>query len=235
MTGVVAALRIEALALGLPVDHHGSGRWIAGRRRVAVSGIGCAAAEAAAWSLIGSGATALLSWGLAGAIDPALRAGTVCIPERVISRGGASRRTDPTWRARLGAALVARCTIVNGNLLTVDAVIADTVGKAALFRETGAVAVDMESLAVAAVAAAAAVPFMAVRVIVDTANDRLPDSMVKAAGPQGIRLLPLLIEILRAPGDLAPLLRIARQYRLARRSLVVVAGCAALDDAWMTA
>ena len=48
--------------------------------------------------------------------------------------------------------------------------------KKAAFEVAGAMAVDMESAAVAAIAAAHQLPFVALRVIIDTASDALPQS-----------------------------------------------------------
>jgi adenosylhomocysteine nucleosidase len=100
--------------------------------------------------------------------------------------------------------------------------IAGVAAKAAARRETGAVAVDMESSAVAEVAAASHVPFMAIRVIVDTALDAIPAS-VTAAGESGqIQIGRLLLGLARSPGDVVPLVRLARRYRAAMGSLRAV-------------
>ncbi len=74
---------------------------------------------------------------------------------------------------------------MDGKLLTNEFAIEDVAAKAAAFRETGAVAVDMESLGVARIAAAHSLPFIAVRVIVDTAGDMLPDA-ISAATRSGV-------------------------------------------------
>jgi hypothetical protein len=81
----------------------------------------------------------------------------------------------------------------------------------------------MESSAVAEVAAASHVPFMAVRVIVDTAQDAIPSS-VTAAGESGqVRIARLLMGLARSPGEIVALIRLARRYRAAIRSLAAVA------------
>jgi adenosylhomocysteine nucleosidase len=185
----------------------------------AVSGMGCDAAAAAAQALVGAGATALVSWGLAGGLDPGLPAGTICIPCTVI-HGGAAFASDHHWRELLGAAIAARHRVVSGDVLTSAVAIDDRAGKAAAFRETGAVAVDMESGAVAAVAAAHGLPFVAVRVIVDAAGDTLPATVLAAMTSTGhVRMLPLINGLSRNPGDIPPLIRLARRYRTATRAM----------------
>jgi len=195
---------------------------------VAVSGMGCTAAAAAAAALVDAGAVALVSWGMAGGLDPALQAGTICLPRVVVSRDGATFTTDPHWRELFTAAIAARRTVVSGNLLTSDLAIDDIAGKAAAFRETGAVAVDMESLAVASIAAAHKLPFIAVRVIVDTAGDALPAAVMAATRFGRVRISRLILGVLRRPSDIGPLLRLARRYRTARQALAAIARTGAL-------
>ena len=190
---------------------------------VAVSGIGFAAAAAAATALVDAGAVALVSWGVAGGLDPALRAGTICLPGEVVSRDGTTFMTDHHWRELIAAAIASRHTLVAGKLLTSNLAIDDDVGKANAFRDTGAVAVDMESAAVASIAAARGLPFVAVRVIADTAVDALPRAVIEATRLGSVRIARLLLETVRRPGDVAGLIRLAQRYRTARRVLAAVA------------
>jgi adenosylhomocysteine nucleosidase len=195
---------------------------------VAVSGVGSAAAVAAADALVDAGATALVSWGLAGGLDPRLQAGTICLPSVIVSRNRQTFATDLHWREILTAAIGARLVVVSGQLLTSAAAIAEAAAKAAAFAETGAIAVDMESAGVAQVAAASKLPFVAVRAIVDTAADSLPRSAV-AAGAQGrVRLVRLILGIVRSPREIAPMMRLAKRYHAASRALCAVARTGAL-------
>lgn len=226
--GVVAALSVEARTLGAPVRRGDGLSAIGDGTLVALSGIGYVAAAGAAHALIDAGATALVSWGMAGGLDPALHAGTICLPNVVISREGASFGTDHHWRELVGAAIAARLTVVGGKLLTSMRAIENVAGKAEAFRETGAAAVDMESVAVAEVAAGRGLPFIAVRVIVDTAGDKLPDAVLAASNAGQVRFSRLMQELMRSPQDLVPLCRLAKRYRAATRALVAVARTGAL-------
>ncbi len=141
--GVVAALDLEARTLGTPLRRDDGWSIIGDGTLVAVSGMGSAAAAAAAIKLVEAGAAALVSWGMAGGLDPTLRAGTICIPTVVISRDGARFEADTDWRELVGAAIATRYRVVEGTLLSNSRPI-DAIGdKAAAFRDTGAVAVDM--------------------------------------------------------------------------------------------
>jgi adenosylhomocysteine nucleosidase len=106
--------------------------------------------------------------------------------------------------------------------------IAGVAAKAAARRETGAVAVDMESSAVAEVAVASHVPFLAVRVIVDTALDSIPESVTAAGASGQVRIARLLTGLARSPGDIMALVRLSRRYGVAIRSLRAVAKLARL-------
>ncbi len=227
VAGVVAALTSEARALG-PVKRGDAGRLVLNDGTlVAVSGMGAAAA-AAARSLIEAGATALVSWGMAGALDPALAAGDVCLPSEVIATDGTTFTTARHWRDPLAASIRAQRPVVGGRLLTTSQAISTASAKEAAFRRTGAAAVDMESSVVAQVAALHGVPFIAVRVIVDTAADAVPSAVLAASHAGQVHLGRLLWGLLLAPADLAPLMRLARRYRVATRSLAAVAATGAL-------
>ena len=93
VVGIVAALAAEARALGPTKLELGAPRTLADGTRIAVSGIGFAAAARAAQALVDTGVTALASWGMAGGLDPALNAGTILLPSQVISTDGTSLPT----------------------------------------------------------------------------------------------------------------------------------------------
>jgi adenosylhomocysteine nucleosidase len=220
--GIVAALEAEARTLGPAVRRRDGLSSLGDGALLAVSGMGGDLAASAARRLIDAGVSALLSFGLAGGLDPALRPGRVVLPDEVMSREGVRVSTSPEWRRHLSRA-IAELEPVGGTLLSSANPIATVEEKALLFRQTGAAAVDMESLAVAQVAAAHELPFMAVRVIVDGAADALPRS-VTAAGRSGqLSVLRLIGGLAAAPGDLVGLIRLSRRYRAATRSLTAVA------------
>jgi len=224
--GVVAALAAEARALG-PAARRGARPVLANGTLLAVSGIGCAAAGRAARDLIGAGATALVSWGMAGALDPILEAGTVCLPDEVLASDGTRFRTASHWREPLAALVAAERPVAGGTLLTSVNAIDTVAAKNDAYRATGAAAVDMESAAVAQEAAGHGLPFIAVRVIADTAGDALPRAVVAASRAGQVQIWRLILGLLMAPADIAPLMRLARRYRVAIRSLEAAAGALA--------
>lgn len=215
--GVVAALEAEARALGPGVRRRDGLICVGGNGLLAVSGMGGVRAGIAAHKLVDAGARRLVSFGLAGGLDPALKAGAVILPDCLGSAAGRRLGTLTAWCEQVRGALAhPPC---RGLLLSTDAPIATPAGKAAAFRETGAVAADMESLGVADAAAARGLPFIAVRVIVDTAGDELPAAVTAANRDGQVSLARLMGGLAAAPWDLVAIIRLAQRYRTAARSL----------------
>jgi hopanoid-associated phosphorylase len=218
--GIVAALTLESRPLRVVV---------ADDTLLIVSGVGIDAAREAARQLAAAGARALVSWGMAGALDPTLVPGTLVLATEVVSPEGTCFPTARRWREQLSAAVAGR-PLCCGRLLTTREPIGTVANKSVAFRRTAAAAVDMESAAVAAVAAEARLDFMVVRAIVDTAVDTVPQAVLDAtpAGTRAARLTTLLASLARSPGELPALIRLASRYRIASRALAAVAASGAL-------
>jgi adenosylhomocysteine nucleosidase len=227
--GVVAALGAEARALGRSRPHRaqaakfGNLAYLADGSMLAVSGIGLPAAAAAADALVDAGVSSLMTFGMAGGLDPRLATGTLLLPRAVLTADGERFATAEAWREQLCASLAAHGRIEQGELLTSAFAIATVADKAAAQRSSGAVAVDMESVAVARVALRHELPFVCVRVVVDAAADALPRTVVAASRAGGVRVARLLLGLVRAPGDIGGLLGLMGRYRVAMRVLKVIA------------
>jgi adenosylhomocysteine nucleosidase len=128
---------------------------------------------------------------------------------------------------RLADALGSSHVATGGTVLSSASAIATPADKALAFRDAGAVAVDMESVAVAEIAAAHQIPFIAVRVILDTAADALPSTVIAASHGGQVQTGRLLAGLLSAPGEIAALMRLSLRYRTAMHSLRVVAAAGA--------
>ena len=233
--GVVAALAAEARVLG-PAQPQGEGLAVlADGNLLVVSGMGPKAARCAAERLIDAGATSLVSWGLAGGLDPDLEAGAVCVPREIIAADGSRLWTARSWQEFLSSSVSSGRRVADDALLTAEHALETPADKSAARRATGACAVDMESSAVAQVADAHGVPFIVVRVIVDTARDAIPQAVAGASRAGTLRIGRLILGLMRSPLEIASLLRLARRYRVALRSLRTVAALGKLEPPASTA
>lgn len=225
----MAALVAEARTLGPAMRHGDALTSLSDGTLLVVSGMGPVAARQGARRLIEAGAGALMSWGMAGGLDPALATGTLLLPSEVVSPEGEVFPTARDWRERLCTALAASRPVCVGRLLTCREPIGTAADKATAFHQTAAAAVDMESFAVAEVAARGGLPFIAVRVIVDAAEDALPRALLAATADTGaLHVRRLLGGLAHAPADLPALIRLVGKFRAARRALSIAARSGAL-------
>ncbi|HEX5327140.1 MAG TPA: hypothetical protein VFW75_10775 [Acetobacteraceae bacterium] len=180
---------------------------------IAIGGGTAAGARVAVRGLAERAATALLSFGLAGGLDPALRPGTILVPEAILV-DGRLLPTDPALCRMLGGTTPHR-------LLGADRIIADPGAKQARWRETGCAAVDLESGAVASVARECGLPFVVLRVICDPADRALPPAAVAALGAEGAVVLGrVLASLARRPGQLVALVALGTDAARARHALL---------------
>jgi len=147
----------------------------------------------------------ILSCGIAGALAPSLRPGDVVIDGNML------------LVERLGQALP---HAHRGGIVGSDAITTNAAEKRILHERTGAIAVDMESHVAARVAVRKGVPFAALRVISDCADDDLPPAALVGMRPDGgMALGAVLASLARNPRQLPALIRTGRQADQAFRSL----------------
>jgi adenosylhomocysteine nucleosidase len=190
------------------------GDWEGRTVRLQETGPGPRQAEAAARRMLGGARPRLVVCaGLAGGLHPALSRGNVVAAEQVVGLNGERYPGDgPTVETavRLGAR--------RGTLLTVPRVVTTVEEKRAL--SARAALVDMESLAVARVAAENDVPFVAIRVISDAASEGFPIDLNRYIDGEGqIRRVPLALAALGRPGGLGFLLGLRATTRAASLTL----------------
>ena len=124
----------------------------------------------------------VISAGVCGALSPDLRAGDLVLPESVIGPAAERLNVTPTPYGRAtGLASGAR----RGTLTTSRDVVATPEAKAALYSQTGAVAVDMESALILAHAAHAGCPTLVVRAVSDVASESLPPELIDLVTEDG--------------------------------------------------
>lgn len=215
--GIVAALEMERRWIGAP------------KPLVELSGVGDARAENAAHRLVDRGATALVSWGVAGGLDPDLEPGTVVLPDVVFHADGSSQEVDLAWRDRLVTRLQGQVFTSTLPLVHSTQPVTAPAEKNELHRRTGAAAVDMESAAVAAIAAEMGIPFIVVRVVVDAAGVRLPEVALTMCDEEGRLKKSAVLGLIFQPGEWRGMLRLGRANAAAGWSMHKVWSAAGPD------
>lgn len=179
---------------------------------VVKTGVGPRRAAAVAARLDLSDCAQVISTGCAGGLRADLGAGDLVVASAVHG-DDAPHPTDPALRARaLTLANQHGLRAHEGAVRCSATMLSSTAAKRAV-AAAGAVAVEMEGAPLAAAAAAARVPFLSVRAVLDGADDDL-GILGHIADPTSgqIRPLALIAHLLRHPGALAEL----RGLRLAQ-------------------
>jgi len=162
------------------------------------------------------GARCLVSFGIAGGLDPDLRPGDVILTDAVVGEAEAWRGGMQPLLGELARRVGAR----DGPVFGAGAILATPAAKARLHRDTGALAVDLESAAVARAAAARGIPFVVLRAIADPAERDLPSAALLPLGAGGRPgYFRILRSVWRQPGQLPGLAGLAREARQALAAL----------------
>jgi adenosylhomocysteine nucleosidase len=148
----------------------------------------------------------LISSGFAGALSPDLRVGSVVFDARDTAHSGLDE-------------LVAEC--VAGKIHTAERAIESPADKAALARETGALAVDMETASIASVCAETGIPVVGIRGVSDAATDPLPVPMPHWFDLERQRPRPvgLVCYLAKNPGSIGPFARFVGGLSCARSAM----------------
>jgi len=122
-----------------------------------------------------------------------------------------------------------------GPVVTVDSVVCRAEEKQGLARASGAIAVDLESAAIARAAHVVGVPFLLVRAVSDRADEDLPMDFNLWLSPWG--RVQGVAYLLRRPSSICALLRMRRHVEYASQNLVrfFAALVASLDRTWAPA
>lgn len=227
-TGVVSALHDEACCLAPTAAAIGARAERPGLK-LYLSGVGLDRAESACRALLEEGAEALLSWGTCGALQPGLGAGDLILPRQICVSDGATFTTDAAWRQRLCTALPERLQPASQASLYSGPQILATPQQKAERAATGAVAVDMESAAVARAALQAGIPLLVVRVVVDAADRRLPQLAMDGVDAIGrAHWAAFLPAAARRPWQVFELASLGSNFKRALQTLCAIAACGEL-------
>jgi adenosylhomocysteine nucleosidase len=219
----VSDVRERAIIVALEHEAVGLARFRtqSGATRVYVCGVGAQRARACAEEAVRDGCRELVSWGSAAGLDQRLIAGDVLQVRGCWRDGVRSEASAPeVWAAiakRFPKALF-------GDIAQANDVLATPQHKRALAGLSGALAADMETGAIAAVAQAAGVRWGAVRVVTDTADTPLSPAIVNALSPSGaLAVGNIAVAVLRRPVELLALAQTAYAFAKTRATLRAIA------------
>ena len=196
--------------VGFPVERH-------------ILGIGPARAGKSMDAILAKGKRkpqAVLMLGIAGAVEPRMETGELTLAAKYVMDSGDSPRQvfspDPAMLELAEAAAAdARMPVDHSHSLTVDHMVSETQEREQLRQKYGVGSVNMEDYAVAISADAAGVPFLSVRVILDTAEQKLPDYLQSLSGDRNA----IFTEVVFKPWRIPTLRRLKKQMDLCQAVL----------------
>ena len=217
---IVVALKRERRAVMAALDNTTSSS------TVLLSGIGAPNAAKIAQQVHTCGHGALACIGLAGGLSPQLRCGDIVIANEVVDDSGERIALDATWRAAATKRLGSARSWCEGPLLSANTIVSAEASKYCLFQRTGAIAVDMETAALARAAGAYRLRMLALRVVGDEQAVSLPPVLPQLVDRFGsLRPGRAFSQLARRPGLMTELWRLARVIREAERSLTEAVHC----------
>jgi len=224
ITGIVVALPEELSTLTSKRIDKGCCVFITDALILAYSGAGANNARTASELLIAQGATQLISWGCAAALGESLKPGDLVLADTLLDAEGAQIGIPAAWHDCAKKLLSATLKVHVGSLAESLTIVATSQHKKRLYAQTGAVALDMESIAIAKVAQQNNLPFLAIRAIADPADMDLPKAITHSLNNEGdIVLSKLLLFIALHPAELPGLVKLGLHFNAAKNTLKWVA------------
>ena len=219
-TGIVVALPEELSTLTSKKINKGCCVFITDGIVLAYSGAGTNNARIASELLIAKGATQLISWGCAAALSETLKPGDLVLAESLTDSEGTQFGIHPDWHSYAKNLLSTTLEVHVGSLVESHCIVATGKDKKQLNIQTGAIALDMESIAIAKVARQHQLLFLAIRAIADPVNMDLPKAINHSINTEGdIVLSELLLFVARHPTELPGLIKLGLHFNAAKNTL----------------
>ncbi len=222
--GILVAMSVECRSLTTKRVPQGGCLELDQHCLIGLSGAGPAAADRCVDLLIQAGAKSLISWGCAAALAPGIHPGDLILPDRIACKNGQLIETDESWRKRLTSKLEGQIHLYSGLLAESDRIVARADEKQAIHATKGAIALDMESAAVARAAERHRMPFLAIRSVVDPVDVTLPPSIEGAFDDKGIlHVRKMLLSAFLHPVDFIDIIQLGRHFDAAMKTLKLAA------------
>lgn len=188
------------------------------------SGAGAENARKAAELAVSKGAKKLMSWGCAAALSPDLKMGDLVLADSLLNSDGLEMPVNATWHQHAKNVLGSEVAAYKGALFNSNTVVSTAQAKQEIFIKTGAIALDMESGAIAQVAQYYALPFLAIRAIADPSTMDLPNAVLKALNENGeIEISKIIASLVFNPKEIPHIIQLGQYFQLAKKTLSTVA------------
>ena len=189
-----------------------------------VSGMGQDNAGNAAKSLLNIGADALISTGTAGALSPDIIPGDLIIPKSVITDDDVCYRISKEWHEHaVNIVSSLPMAVYTRNLYSNNRIINQSSEKRFKYKESGAIAIDMESAEILNVANSSHVPALVLRTVIDPSDFTIPEFVLNNSDKYGnARLFSLLISVIVKPARVTSLLKLSGYYKAANKNLSLI-------------
>jgi len=226
ITGIIVALPDETSSLTSKKISKGECVFINDTTLVACSGAGPKNATKASQLLINKGAKRLISWGCAAALKANLHPGDLVLPQTLITeeqRQFSNLHLSTPW-LEYTLTHLSPLNPFTGALAESSFIVAESADKKLIHKQTRAIALDMESIAVAKTAMQHKLPVLVIRCIADPVSMNLPKAVSYALNEQGdVVLAKLLWFLLTHPSELPGLIKLAQHFNAAKNKLKLVA------------
>lgn len=219
ITGIVIALPDEVSSLTNKKINKGDCVLINDKTLVTCSGAGYKNAEKATQLLIKNGAKRIISWGCAAALNSGLKPGDLVVAKTLQTKEQTVISIASPWFNYVVDALSA-LEPQTGLLAESHFIVAKSSEKKSIHDQSGAIALDMESVAIAKTALNHNYPTLVIRCIADPVTMNLPNSVSYAFNEQGdVVLSKLLWFLLKHPFELTGLIKLGLHFKAAKNKL----------------
>jgi len=223
ITGIVVALPNEISSVTGKKVKKGDCIFINDSTLITCSGAGPENAAKASQLLIDKGAERLISWGCAAALKASLHPGDLVFPQTLLTE----RHEELTIASPWFNGVLDRLSPLNpftGSLVESSFIVADSLEKKSIHKQTRAIAVDMESIAIVKIAIQNNLPVLVIRCIADPVTMNLPEAVSYALNDQGdVVLVKLLWYLLTHPNELPGLIKLGLHFNAAKNKLKLAA------------
>ena len=223
LTGIIIALAEEISSLTDQKIVKGECISLNDKTLLTLAGTGPENAHKASQLLIDKGAERLISWGCAAALSDSLKPGDLVIANQLLSEKKQTLSITSPW-SRYVQQLLTSLNPHPDLLVESSCIVGESTDKKSIQQQSGGIALDMETIAIAQAALQHKLPVLVIRSIADPVSMNLPKSISYAQNEQGdIVLSKLLRYLLTHPADLPGLIKLGLHFNAAKNKLKLVA------------